>query len=610
LSVIKELQRRNVFRVALGYIVSCWLLVQVADIVLDNIGAPEWVMQTILLVLALGLPVVLFFSWAFEVTPGGIKRESEIDRSQSITHVTGRKLDRAITFVLVVALAYFAFDKFVVDPARDAEMVESAKQSLPAPQGPVAVEASIAVLPFVNMSNDLDQEYFSDGISEELLNALVRVDGLDVASRTSAFAYKGTNLSIPEIAAELGVTYVLEGSVRKAGDQLRITAQLIDTGKDRHLWSESYDRTLADIFAIQSEIASAITSALKNTLGITEKVTVDFPVLTHDMSAYDLYLKGRDAFTYRAKAADVINSARYLEQSLALDPDFVAAMESLAGTYSVLPEWTELSDEESQEYYNRAMALTDRVLEIDPERSLAWTVRGGLYGNQWANADYRKKWEEALNRALELDPRNVLVHHWRGMVEIDLGFLDRAREEQERCLELEPKYANCMDHLMDVLTMLEKNDEAMDLLALRLENTAAGIYYNQVLAAYMAGNRAAALALIRQIPGGESAPVREILATLDGTVQDPQRTLQILEEWAAESGQNLESFPEFLVLLGAEPGRKSSIYGWYWYPVLSEFRKSDTFKQLLTVNGIVDVWREKGFPPQCRPLGDDDFECD
>ncbi len=616
LQLFKELQRRNVVRVAIGYIVSTWLLAQVADLVLENIGAPDWVMKTIMLVLALGFPVVLFFSWAYEVTPEGIKRESEIDRTQSITHVTGRKLDRAIFAVLVIALAYFAYDKFVLSAKRNAALIEATtqvviEQTTAESERSAEPEKTIAVLPFVNMSNDPDQDYFSDGVSEELLNALVKIEGLDVTSRTSAFAYKGSSLSIPQIAAELGVAYVLEGSVRKAENKLRITVQLIDTKDDRHLWSESYDRTLADIFVIQSEIANAIANALRDSLGMTGEVSVEFPVLTDNMSAYDLYMKGRDAFTYRAKHTDITDSVKYLEQSLALDPNFIAAMEMLAAAYSIMPVWWYFSPQEAQKYLDEAMALTDRVLEIDPDRSMAWVVRGSILSNQVQDPDNRRKYEEAFDRALELDPRNVLVHHWRATVESQLGYLESARKDQERCLEIEPRYYQCMDQLMDVLTMLGMNDEAMELISQRLEITATTIYFNWVLSAYMADNRIAALALMRQIPGFEEAPNREIFAILDRSVGDPENTLAILEHWAEKFEHDLLNFPELLALLGAPiTPQKFGIYGWYWYPILTDFRQTEIFKKIMVENGMLETWRQRGFPPQCRPLGEDDFECD
>jgi TolB-like protein len=269
--LINELKRRNVFRVAVGYVISSWLLAQVADLVLENIGAPDWVMQTIMLVLALGFPVVVFFSWAYEVTPEGIKRESEIDRTQSITHATARKLDRAITVVLLVALTYFAYDKFVVSPAREAVLVEATKQAVTEKIVTKQEKSkhsgkSVAVLPFVNMSEDSGNEYFADGLSEELLNMLVKIPELRVAARTSSFSFKDKDLTISEIAHELNVSHVLEGSVRKSGNKVRITAQLIKADDGFHLWSENFDRNLDDIFVVQDEIASKVTRALEVTL--------------------------------------------------------------------------------------------------------------------------------------------------------------------------------------------------------------------------------------------------------------------------------------------------------------------------------------------------------
>ena len=216
-----ELKRRNVVRVAIAYAVVSWLLLQLADVVLDNIEAPTWVFQATLLLLVIGFPVAIIFAWAFELTPEGLKKEKDINRSESITHVTGRKLDYLIIAALVLALGFFTFDKFVLGPSRDAELVqattESRKSKIP--------DKSIAVLPFVNMSDDPGNEYFSDGIAEELLNVLIKVEGLRVVSRTSSFAFKGKDVSIPNIARELNVNYVLEGSVRKAGNTVRVVSR-------------------------------------------------------------------------------------------------------------------------------------------------------------------------------------------------------------------------------------------------------------------------------------------------------------------------------------------------------------------------------------------------
>jgi TolB-like protein len=245
----EELKRRNVFRVAIAYIVVAWLVLQVADVVLPTFQTPDWVMPAFTFLLALGFPVALTFAWAYEMTPEGIKREKEVDRSQSITRNTGRKLDFIIIGVLVVAIAFLAYDEFVIEPAQEEARTTANSEASEVIETDIP-EMSVAVLPFVNMSADPDQEYFSDGISEELLNQLVKIRGLQVAGRTSSFAFKGRNEDLRSIADQLNVAHILEGSVRKAGDRVRITAQLVKASDGYHLWSETYDRDLSDIFAI------------------------------------------------------------------------------------------------------------------------------------------------------------------------------------------------------------------------------------------------------------------------------------------------------------------------------------------------------------------------
>ena len=254
MSLITELKRRNVFRVAAAYAVIAWVLAQVADLAFDNFGTPDWVPKTVLFVLILGFPLAIFFAWAFELTPEGVKKEKDVDRSQSITHQTGRKLNFLITAVLILAVGLLLVDKFVL---RDSE-THVATDAIVAS----ATDKSVAVLPFVAMSSGPDDEYFADGMTEEILNSLTHLPDLLVTARTSAFAFKGLDESIPEIAAKLGVAHVVEGSVRRAGDQLRITAQLIRAHDGFHLWSETYDRSAADSFGVQGEIAAKIAAAL------------------------------------------------------------------------------------------------------------------------------------------------------------------------------------------------------------------------------------------------------------------------------------------------------------------------------------------------------------
>lgn len=260
LGFIEELKRRNVFRVGIAYAVVSWLIIQVVGVALESFGSPPWVMKTLLVVLAAGLPFALIFAWAFELTPEGLKKEKDVDRSVSITHVTGRKLDYTIIGILIVALAYFAYDKFVLTGSEN-HFPKATQDTSEAPNQNGSLTPpgkTIAVLPFVNMSSDPEQEFFSDGISEEILNSLSKVKELQVAGRTSSFAFKGKNQDLRMIGETLGVGHILEGSVRKSGDQVRITAQLIQVDNGFHLWSETYDRKLDNVFAIQEDRKSVV----------------------------------------------------------------------------------------------------------------------------------------------------------------------------------------------------------------------------------------------------------------------------------------------------------------------------------------------------------------
>jgi len=253
MSLFDELKRRNVFRVAVAYTVIAWLLAQVADLAFDNFGAPDWVPKSVLFTLILGFPLAVFFAWAFEMTPEGVKREKDVDRSKSVTQKTGRKLNNLIIVVLVAAVGFLLVDKFVLQGEQETMVADVAA---------VEIEKSVAVLPFVAMSNGPDDEYFADGLTEEILNSLAHLPDLLVTARTSAFSFKGMDIPIPEIAAKLGVANVVEGSVRRSGDRLRVTAQLIRAEDGFHLWSETYDRSAEDSFGVQDEIAEKVASAL------------------------------------------------------------------------------------------------------------------------------------------------------------------------------------------------------------------------------------------------------------------------------------------------------------------------------------------------------------
>ena len=452
MSLLKELNRRNVFRVALGYIVSSWLLAQVADLVLDNIGAPEWVMQTILLVLALGFPVVVFFSWAYEVTPEGIKRESEIDRSQSITQVTGRKLDRSIIAVLIVALAWFAWDKFYPTAKHEADQAKAAPQVATAPQSVAAPPAadsnpSIAVLPFVNMSDDAANEYFSDGLSEEILNLLTRVSGLKVIARTSSFAFKGKNQDLREVGDVLGVKNVLEGSVRKSGERVRITAQLINVEDGSHIWSESYDRTLTDIFLIQDDVAAAIVDALQIHVG--KAPNRGRPTASNE--AYDLFLQAR-ALLAGSGAGGYAEVVGLLHSALALDPQFAEAYELLARSYWYMAG-TEVKSGEGQRL---TYGAAEQALALDPGLV---TARALLRSADLDNYSWLGE-IQAFEQVLREQPGNTDAMDGLVFDLIEAGYLNEAAVYAERLVALDPLSKIAQNRYTESLGSLGRLEEA------------------------------------------------------------------------------------------------------------------------------------------------------
>ena len=403
--LFEELKRRNVFKVGTAYVVLAWLIAQVTDVFLEPFGVPDWVIKTILLVLIAGFPLALFFAWAFELTPEGIKKEKDVDRSQSITRETGQKLNLAIIFILIVALGYFVYDKFALAPQRDADLVRTTESAQAEELAAGPREKSIAVLPFVNMSDDAGNEYFSDGISEEILNSLAKVKELKVAGRTSSFAFKGHNQDLRQIGEALGVENILEGSVRKAGAKVRITAQLIQVDDGFHLWSDTYDRELDDVFAIQDEIATAILIQLKAHLLDGAQVVIASPVV--DSDAYDKYLLARQRIYDRSRPA-LEAAADLLDQAIAIDPDFAPAYAQRGITalllsdrnYGVLPE------EQSQ---TQAKLYLDQALRLDPQLPEALAGLGLYYQNipgRTAEAI------ETLEKALAINPNLINASLW------------------------------------------------------------------------------------------------------------------------------------------------------------------------------------------------------
>jgi TolB-like protein len=426
------------------YAVGAWLILQVADVLVPALALPDWVIRLVAFLLIIGFPLVLAFSWVYELTPEGLKKESEVDREHSITHTTGRKINVLIVLLLVLAIGSVWLNRWLPGKDRQTAEVKTAEMTQTGGEAaqPPIVDANrpegntIAVLPFVNMSADKKNEYFSDGLSEELLNLLTRIPELQVASRTSSFSFKGTDAKIEQIASDLKVAHVLEGSVRKSGDTVRITAQLIRADNGYHLWSETYDRTLDDIFAVQDEIAAEVVSALRLTLlNDAPSAAVTSP------EVYSLYLQGLyQANQYTAEG--LTNAERIIEEAIALDPGYAPAWLELAAT---LMNQVAQRSREPELAYPRAREAAQRALELDPSNS------GGYVTLAWIAMKYDLEFHEAaeyLRKARSMSPNDDVAN---GIATLhgDLGRYDAAIELYRGMIARDPLSIRARYNLAD-----------------------------------------------------------------------------------------------------------------------------------------------------------------
>jgi TolB-like protein len=484
-SFFAELKRRNVIRVGFAYIVVAWVVAQVAEFAFENFGAPDWVLKSVVVMLILGLPLVLVFAWAFELTPEGIKLEKEVDRETSITAQTGRKLDRTIIVVLLIALGWFAWDKFGNEPASPPTVAEATEGAAMAEPEDIRADNSVAVLPFVAMSSGPDDEYFADGITEEILNSLAQLPELLVTARTSAFSFKVQDLPIQEIAAMLGVRHVVEGSVRRSGERLRVTAQLIRAEDGFHLWSENYDSTSADMIEVQENIAEKIAAALDVVLDEKKREAMRQAGLRNP-EAFTLYQKGLDYYERAHGQMDQQEGLRlangYFEQVMDL-----------------VPEYWEVYANHSDRYVHM---LNDVVTGTQHEGVTEQTL---VDAYQTVLADYaaaaRFAPTDQLRYLAELDLA-FLSGNWRGLA----GRLEKALAEPD-CRQdgnWTSTVANVMGYSAEYYAVAEKVLECDPLRNLS--------WFNASRAKFWAGDAAGALEMARE--GIEVAPGGWLTMTL------------------------------------------------------------------------------------------------
>jgi len=477
MSLLGELKRRNVFRVSILYLVAGWVLLQVADVLFPALDVPEWGINLILGVLILGFPLVVIFSWVYELTPEGIKRERDIDRTQSITQTTGNKINGLIVVLLLVAIGVVVADRLVPEsgddqavssttptapPTRDDGQASSEEPGAATEPAEIAAgmflntapEQSVAVLPFVNMSGDAENEYFSDGLSEELLNALAGLDGLFVAARTSSFHFKGHTGDIGDIARQLKVRNILEGSVRKAGTRVRITAQLIDATNGYHLWSETFDRQLDDVFAVQDEISRKVAGALQVALIAEADAPLDKP--TENMDAYLAYLRGQQ-YLHAGGTDGFRQAVAAFEEAVSLDPAFAGAHAGIALAWAEQLEWGNINRDEAIE---PIAAAADRAMHLDPDLPVALTAHAKAIGFSSPGNRVDPRVLQTLERALALDPDNVETLDAYATALQQAGRTEDALAPLERGLARDPLSANLQMSLAGALASLERFEAA------------------------------------------------------------------------------------------------------------------------------------------------------
>jgi TolB-like protein len=624
MSLWNELKRRNVVRVGAAYLVVSWLLIEVSDTIFPRLGLPDWTVTLVIALAILAFPLALFLSWAFELTPEGVKRTEDVEPTSSVTPHTGRRLDRFIVVVLLFVIGGLLVERIWFAGSSDEVMQEASPASasttpaeLPASPdspgpaaSPVAAQASasgIAVLPFLNMSPDPENEFFADGISEELLNILARVEGLKVASRTSAFSFKGKNVPVAEIAELLDVQHVLEGSVRKQGTRVRITAQLIDAENDAHLWSQTYERELLDIFRVQEEIAVAITTALEDILG-TRQVAVSAP--TADLEAYQYFLRGRSRFYQRGTDMDL--AIADLQAAVDRDPNFAEAWGFLAASTGVVAGGGYPTELDPAILSKRSSEALARALALDPEMPIALAGMGRTLFEQGQVADGLARLERAA-RQVSPDTSPKL---WLGLSLAETGRVDRALPWFESALAQDPLVSINQGYVGYAYAVTGLGEEALQKVMRGLELNPEGTYWARLLA-------------IEALNRGDIEQFKELRAAAGAAPENTEEFLQAVEaavgdtdardDWFARiptEGAGPNTFRVVLSLLLRDTDRlfeavertdrsgENFVRLGAWLPSLGWLREDPRFYAFMRDSGAEAYWEAEGYPGGCRPVDD------
>jgi len=599
-----EIKRRRVGKVAIAYGTIAWLVTEASSVVLPALRLPDWTVTFVVVFLMVGFPVAMILAWIFDVGPQGIERTEPLSGEPKSTHVRLRVAYAAVVLLLMAGLGYLLYE-------RGFGRAEAGQ-----PRG------SIAVLPFTNLSGDPARDYFSDGMSEELLNLLSRVPGLQVASRTSSFAYKGRNVDIREVGRELGVETVLEGSVRQARDQVRITAQLIDAETGFHLWSQTYDRQLEDIFQVQDEIAAAIVARLRIELAPQEQqLAVRDKAPTQNVEAYELYLQGRAAWKRRGE--DNLKRAIDLHQrALGLDPGFARAHAALASAYVVLPGYTSEEGDEDR-LLPMAENAARQALSIDPNIGEAHAVIAQVNSGRGNLLDA----ESGFFFAISLEPNEPTPHHWYSILLGRVGRLQLSLEQARRAQELDPSSPIIAANLANAYLMIGDDEQALRFNKLALD-LGLGSRKSDV-AATIAIRRGQWDDAARLLAAQEQLPeqLRPLTRRFVDALADPRVRSQVIAEMKALDpalAPQIQLVSPYLALgevdrvfvllfesIADDP--KAWTKTWdlnlAWGPEGVAFRKHPRFGELAQRIGFVDYWKQYGYPDGCRAGADVPIVC-
>ena len=615
--LFSELKRRNVFRVTGVYAAVGWLVAQIAALSANSFGAPDWVMKMVIVALLIGIPIVMICAWAFEMTPEGVKRTDAVDADDSITDKTGRKLDYAILggLVLVAGLAVFQMSRPSASTSTQASTAETTPKQAVAEEG-----KSIAVQPFVNMSSDEEQEYFADGISEEILNMLVRIPDLKVAGRTSSFSFKGKNEDLRIIGEALNVNHILEGSVRRSGTRLRITAQLIRSEDGFHLWSDTYDREIADIFDIQDEIAKEVADQLAISLGLDSKHKIH--ERTTDLIAYENYLKANQLFLQRGRG-NLDEALALLNDVTTRDPEFAPAQSLVASIYTIYQSFA--SDDEyranREKWFDIGKNAAVRALELDPDSAEAL---GALGFYAYYNFDFIKAYEH-FDQALELEPNNPIVLDILAQAGLDVGYLDEARQHITKAIALDPLVAvyqniqgwsyGAIGDRENALASLEK--------AMELDPTLPYPYrITIVLYANPTDIDKFPFVMKRAVDAGAfSAETPDWYEPVLNFIKDRSTMSEedAMQRFREHPGPKRRTFPARYLGDVDEWITIREKFDWnsdyrgnpeLFRRIVPGIYAHKRLKQQVRKDGVLALWQSRGFPAHCKPVGGDDFKCE